>query len=306
MEISPGSIAAVDHEQKAAHELELLLTTPDAEQSAKIRRTELAPGAWGAGVDAFVLSNVLTEAECGALVARSERLGYSFWDPDERRADFRSAHTVEFEQRAFSARLWARVAPHVTAAVELAQGQPQWETELTGRWEAAGVNHHHLFARYRGGGHFSPHTDGYVVETLNRRSLYSALVYLNRCERGGRTRLLRLSEWQPFEKDEKGRFRAPESSVVADAEVVAGDVLFFYQTVVHEGEPVAEGHEKYIIRTDLMFDRAPRICTAPADLEAFALMQEAELLEATDAAAAAVLFRRCARLSPALCDLYGW
>ena len=41
-------------------------------------------------------------------------------------------------------------------------------------------NDHLLFNKYVGKGHFSPHTDGATVESFNRRSFYSVLVYLNR------------------------------------------------------------------------------------------------------------------------------
>jgi hypothetical protein len=89
----------------------------------------------------------------------------------------------------------------------------------------------------------------------NRRSLYSVIIYLNSCAGGGRTRLLVLSPGQAYSLDDAGRFRAPDDAIVDSAPVKAGSALLFYQTVVHEGEPVGAGCEKFIIRTDLMFER---------------------------------------------------
>ena len=39
-----------------------------------------------------------------------------------------------------------------------------------------------ILVRYPAGGHFSPHTDGYVIEDFNTRSLYSVIIYLNQCQ----------------------------------------------------------------------------------------------------------------------------
>jgi leukotriene-A4 hydrolase len=171
---------------------------------------------------------------------------------------------------------------------------------------AVGSNPDMLYARYTSGGHFSPHTDGYTVVDLNTRSLYSVLVYLNHCEVGGATRMLILSPGQAYAMDDGGRFRAPEGSVVGEALVRPGSVLVFDQTLLHEGEPVGAGQEKYIIRTDVMFTRTPPICTGEKDVRAWHMMKEAERLEeAGDSLAAADLFRRCFKLSPALAAVYG-
>lgn len=86
----------------------------------------------------------------------------------------------------------------------------------------------------------------------------------------------------------------------------AGSVLFFYQDIVHEGEPVGPVGHKFIIRTDVMFARDDPLCTAPADIEAFKLMKAAEELENSgEAAEAAQYFRRAFKLSPALAEIYG-
>ena len=65
--------------------------------------------------------------------------------------------------------------------------------------------------------------------------------------------------------------------------------------------------KKYIIRTDVMASRWPRVCDAPADREAHALYERATALagEPGRASEALPLFRRAAALSPALARLYG-
>lgn len=257
-------------------------------------------------MDAFVLENVLTSDECRALTGKSEDLGYSFWDPTLRRSDFRSAHTVEVTNQPLADLLWNRIKDHVVSTVSISEEQDRFECDIGGDWVACGINEQLLFARYKEGGHFSPHTDGYTVVDMNTRSLYSSLVYLNTCLEGGHTRLLELRPGQAYELDDLGRYRAPSESIKASVPVKAGDVLFFYQTIVHEGQPVAPGHEKYIIRTDVMYRRTPAICTAPNDIAAFKMMKEAEELEAGGKAMEACeLFQKCSKLSPELAQVYG-
>ena len=130
--------------------------------------------------------------------------------------------------------------------------------------------------------------------------------YLNDCAAGGSTRLLILSDGQAYEMDSAGRFRAPDAAIVDVAPCKAGSCLLFYQTVVHEGEPVGAGQRKFIIRTDLMFEREVLSCDSATDVLAFKLLKQAEDLENDgDAEGAALLFRRVFKMSPALCKVYG-
>ena len=257
-------------------------------------------------MDAFVLEGVLSEAECEALVRETERLEYSFWDPARKREDFRSAYTVEIHDTAIADRLWDRIQPHVVPSVTISEDEERWEREIDGEWVAKGINPDMLFARYRDGGHFSPHTDGYTIIDLNERSLFTVLVYLNECTEGGRTLMLELEDGQSFDVDDKGRFRAPPTSIKGAAVVRPGSVLVFYQTLLHEGEPVGPDHCKYIIRTDVMFSRKDPICVSPQDQAAYALLRDAEAAEsAGDCQTAANLFRRAFKMSRALAEMYG-
>jgi hypothetical protein len=171
-----------------------------------------------------------------------------------------------------------------------------------------GVNDRLLFARYGESGHFSPHTDGYTIIDFNKRSLYSFLIYLNDCGDGGATRLFLHDEQrsQTYSKDDHGRFCWPDSRCVGQAPVRTGSALLFYQDIPHEGEPVGPGCAKYIIRTDVFYERQERICDSPADREAYRLIREADLLEADGRLEEATkLYRRGVRLSPALASVFG-
>ncbi|KAK3238167.1 hypothetical protein CYMTET_51788, partial [Cymbomonas tetramitiformis] len=103
-----------------------------------------------------------------------------------------------------------------------------------------------------------------------------------------------------------GRFRWPETCTADTVPAEATTALAFFQDIPHEGEPVEEGAVKYLIRTDIMYERVEPICNSPADIQAFKWYREAELLEADgDADAAAKLFFKCFKTSPALAKVYG-
>ena len=68
------------------------------------------------------------------------------------------------------------------------------------------------------------------------------------------------------------------------------------------------GHtHRYIIRTDVMYERRPPVCTEPNDIEAFAMYERARMLggHAGSELEAAQLFRKCFKLSPTLARIYG-
>eukprot|EP00050_Salpingoeca_kvevrii_P008479 m.303161 g.303161 ORF g.303161 m.303161 type:complete len:321 (-) comp15721_c0_seq1:105-1067(-) len=277
-------------------------TKPDGGSASSVSKRQLQDP-----LDAFILDGVCTLAECEAMRSRADALSYTFWNMQapEQRA-FRNADTVEVTDQGLADALWTRIKAHVVPEVVITPEQARWERGLEGTWRAFGVNPQLLFVRYGPGGHFSPHTDGYTVLDFNNRSLYSMLVYLNDCPTGGATRLMNPPEKQEFVTDDGGRFRWPEAQIIDKAPVDLGTCLLFYQNLPHEGEPVGDGCEKYIIRTDVLYTRTPPILTEPNDLEAYRLYREAELLEADGKPTEAMkMFRRCARLSPGLADIYG-
>jgi hypothetical protein len=212
-------------------------------------------------LDAFILHNVFSSEECEVLRAKTEAMQYTFWNqgaPDKK--DFRNVDTVEVNDPEFAEAIWKRIEHVVTKEVTIVEDEIRWERGLQGSWRAVGVNEHLLFARYGSGGHFSPHTDGYTIVDLNKRSLFSLLIYLNDCPTGGTTRMFVPDEHAAhvFHSDEGGRMRWAEEKMAALAPVRTGTALAFYQNIPHEGEPVGEGCSKYIIRTDIMFEVSAR------------------------------------------------
>ena len=262
-------------------------------------------------LDAFILDDVLSAEECAALRRCAEAAEYSFWNASTSTATFRNSDTVEITSAAVADELWRRVREHVVPEVVVQPGDRFHEGGLQGVWRACGVNTHLLFNRYKPGGHFSPHTDGATVVDMNHRSLYSMLVYLNRCDVGGGTALFAPppgTSLGRFIRDEEGGgiYRWPAEWRVDEAPVEPGTVLVFSQDTPHEGVPVGEGREKIIIRTDVMYRRDPPAFDDDVGREAYRLHREAQTAEAGgDHMAAMRLYRHCRRLCPAYADFVG-
>eukprot|EP00928_Gymnodinium_smaydae_P015328 TRINITY_DN15658_c0_g1_i1.p1 TRINITY_DN15658_c0_g1~~TRINITY_DN15658_c0_g1_i1.p1 ORF type:complete len:405 (-),score=112.94 TRINITY_DN15658_c0_g1_i1:20-1234(-) len=257
------------------------------------------------GCDAYILDNVLTPEECSLLMAQAEG-HWSFWesDPERPRVAFRNAYTVELTHQELADRIWRRVGALVNPSVVLAdEDDPRFEVDIEGGWVPYAMNANVLLSKYSDGGHFSPHTDGTTVVDFNRRTFYSCVLFLNESPWGGHTRIYDDAQMgTELRKDEAGRLTGDPSLILEEVPPKAGRMLVFYHRLMHEGVPAAE---KYIIRTDVLYRRDPEQCTAPEDVEAFRLYQEAQLLaERGDCDEAATLFRRAFRTSPALRRVY--
>lgn len=314
-EIDLASIRAVYKEEAGnSQTLDDVLCSPEEYETRQLRENSLpvTKSEVGFGLDAFVLENVASETECCSLIKAVEDMGFSFWNPASDRKDYRNADTVEVTNQVLADRLWGRIKHLCVPSVTISLGQGRWSKELEGTWEAIGVNPNMLFNRYGPGGHFSPHTDGYTIIDYNVRSMYSCLLYLNNCPEGGATRMMEESgdaltdhSQERFLLDEEGRHRFEDHRVRASVSPEPGKLLLFFQDTLHEGEPVGAGHEKYMIRTDILYQRTPKQFDSPTDREAYALFREAELTEAEDATKAAKMFMRFARMAPALAEVYG-
>jgi leukotriene-A4 hydrolase len=255
------------------------------------------------GCDAFVLDGVLTPAECDHLISQGEGL-WSFWDDTEKpRVEFRNAHTIEVLHADLADRIWRRVHNLVNPSICMSEGDDRFEVDIEGEWQPYAMNPTLLLSRYLNGGHFSPHTDGTTIVDFNRRTFYSCVLFLNSSPWGGETRIYSDEQMRrELKPDGEGRLTGDPSLVLEAVPPRPGRMLVFYHRLMHEGVPAAE---KYIIRTDVLYRRTEELCTAPEDVEAFNMYQEAQLLAEKGHCDASVnLFRRAFKRSPALAQIY--
>lgn len=268
------------------------------------------------GLDAFVVDGILEPEECESLIELCERTGsFSFWSQDDTVSarSFRNADTIEMTNATLAHQIWLRLEPFVRSrgllSLTVTPDTPRFERDIGGIWDAYSTNSSILFSKYSSGGHFAPHTDGYSVVDLNQRSMFSIILYLNDCGPGpgdGGTRFFKDEARGNLSKDHEGRFTADPAHEVCTVQAVRGRCLVFYHNHLHEGTPPVTGSSKYILRSDLMYQRRDAF-TAPEDLEAFRLYSRAVDLAGISGREkeALPLFQRAFKMSLALAKLYG-
>lgn len=172
----------------------------------------------------FALDNVLTAGECAALIDRIETMGptvapITTASGPQMRTHIRNNLRVMFDDPAFAALLFDRVAAHV----------PQ---QLCGM-KPVGANERFRCYRYDVDQRFAPHYDGAYVRGDDERSLLTFMVYLNDGFGGGAT-----------------AFHDFDVAVTPKT----GMALLFQHFTLHDGCFVTSG-VKYAMRTDVMYRR---------------------------------------------------
>lgn len=204
---------------------------------------------------AYQLLNVLSRDECQRLIELSEGLGYL---PDAAvslpREIRHNDNVVWVTDAATDDIIWRRVASQVAQNLMLFDNR-----------QPLGLNARFRFYRYGVDDYFAFHTDGawpgsrvidgeLVVNAYpDRYSLQTFLIYLNDDFDGGATRFLVNADDPTRPADRYGRV------VEVDVRTPAGGVLCFPHGphplhCIHSSEPITRG-TKYIIRTDLLFER---------------------------------------------------
>eukprot|EP00754_Rhynchopus_humris_P036533 Rhum_TRINITY_DN18648_c0_g1::Rhum_TRINITY_DN18648_c0_g1_i1::g.167935::m.167935 len=205
--------------------------------------------ALGPSLEGFVLRGFLSAEECAFL---RQRVGY---DEDIAYANnrgqvYRRVVRQQIAHERLAEMLHARASAYLPDVYTVTdEGPSQFGPQATGAWRRTGVNASLRFCKYDAGGVFMPHYDGIYLEDVNNRSLWTIMVYLNGSFEGGATRFLDASapDFVP---------EGPEPCpVLATLKPREGDCVCFPVSLYHEGQSVTAG-EKYILRSDVMFQRA--------------------------------------------------
>jgi len=174
----------------------------------------------------LTISDVLSPAECEAMIAKIEALGptaapISTAFGAVQRPEIRNNTRVMFDDHALSADLFTRIRAHLPQTI--AGRHPVGNNE---RWRGY---------RYEPGQRFAPHYDGCFRRNIYEESQLSLIIYLDEGCVGGTTAFLDY-----------------------DLEIVPkrGMALVFQHRLLHEGAEVRAG-KKYVLRSDVMY-RDPR------------------------------------------------
>lgn len=198
--------------------------------------------------DAFILQNVLSSAECDALIHLSERHGYHTLISAENRGTGRTNTRVLTHDESLAAFLFERVKEFVPATYRLTDGR-MWDEE----WDLIGLNERFRWCKYVEGQSFKNiHCDKRVnLPKQERHSFFTVNIYLNghgASYNGGRTIFYDQTGFngKNAEYEETSAFCAR-----------TGDVMIFNhfpQKYPHCGEMLSSG-TKYLLRSDVMYKR---------------------------------------------------
>ncbi|KAJ3217986.1 hypothetical protein HDU67_006886 [Dinochytrium kinnereticum] len=123
------------------------------------------------------------------------------------------------------------------------------------------------------------------------------MFYLNGDFTGGPTNFV---QDQPLFRDPSGKIRARDGTVTAQVFPEPGLALVFNHGLLHEGGSLKSG-QKYILRSEIMYERVHRLEMTEEETEAIALKRRAELLESEGQAMRAVeMYRKAFKLCPEL------
>lgn len=273
-------------------------------------------------VDCIVVDDFLTSDECDKLIETCEEVGYTFWKQlehsdadgesncDAASKSVRVVDTIEANLPVLAKRIFDRIVAAVDLQPKVFSEDMENAVELfdrciAGVWTPHCISENLLLGRYKPGGHFMPHIDGSTILDMNTRSFYTLLIYLNDFPAGGETHLFEGEQCNVmFLDNDSNKYRGSADRRVGSVVPKKGRAAFFYYDLLHEGAPVTEGL-KYICRADLLYRRTPPILTNPKDMEAFALYQEAGLVESNgDAFRACEMLQRVVKLSRGVAELY--
>lgn len=148
----------------------------------------------------------------------------------------------------------------------------QWESNMFERISPSNteINPCWRFVRLASGQHLSPHIDARYVQSVDRYSIYTIIIYLNTTD-------------GDLEID--GR----------RIQTKAGRIVIFNQDLVHQGMP--HTGNKYFMRSEFMYIRTPKIETQ-ADKEAIRLLREARNQYYKNPSISAELENQAFQLSP--------
>ncbi|KAH7419171.1 hypothetical protein BKA64DRAFT_650236 [Cadophora sp. MPI-SDFR-AT-0126] len=222
----------------------------------------LLPAEPGRGPRAVhIFQNLLSAQECQEIINSHTNLIPANVTPETIR------DRQVFEDEKLAEVVWGRIQPFFLSSGEeetktsgVGEGQDDRFEVIEGivkdkdsdSWKVSGLNERWRLARYGPGGKFSPHTDGRRLASINSQAFYTINIYLNTVADGcgGAT-----------------RFFSGDKELVTKVKPVLGSAIIFRDDIWHDGEVLTcpSDHQpssqpvKYLLRTDIMFDRADPI-----------------------------------------------
>jgi len=211
------------------------------------------------GDNAMILRNMLTPAECKAIIAQAESFGLEDcgYSPTMRITDRVSVMGGDLGKLLFE-RAQPFLPPIEVRSTSSGIQPVGVRPDMTkGTWIPTSLNPCFRVCRYAPGGFFQPHHDGGFDYDREHRSIKTFMLYLNDGFEGGPT---------TFYKESQDHYSDPDRSMALyDFQPELGSCLAFNHCICHDGGRLKTG-QKYLLRTEVMYqllpkERAP--CEAP-------------------------------------------
>lgn len=156
--------------------------------------------------------------------------------------------------KAFAEALWLRLMPFLPDAMHVdGNGVTNWDGHAL--WRPVGVNPLLRFIRYEAGGRLIPHYDYSYVESSERRTLMSLVMYLDEECEGGATRFLfDDTAGIPFAQRDFSDRPGLQAQALTRKKPRRGDAIVFDHYLLHDGDQVLSG-SKLIVRSDIVFEK---------------------------------------------------
>ena len=240
---------------------------------------------------AIIVRGVLTPVECKRVIASIEKAGLTSLQKERGDERYSSRNRVcnrtIMNDSAFSSLLETRLKDYILPSLSISVNSSENDKTLpikrnmAGDWHLDSVNPRWRGCRYDPGGFFAPHyDDGFSDGT--RKTFVTIMTYLNTIKdgQGGRTCFWIDKNYENVRDNTLGE---PDECFCPQA----GDVLLFYQHIMHKGERLDHG-VKYMIRSDVLY-KCIRPDVVPEKVAAAKkLVDEGNMLEAEGKIEAAI------------------
>eukprot|EP01121_Diplochlamys_sp_Union-15-3_P016936 TRINITY_DN5866_c0_g2_i1.p1 TRINITY_DN5866_c0_g2~~TRINITY_DN5866_c0_g2_i1.p1 ORF type:complete len:260 (-),score=32.59 TRINITY_DN5866_c0_g2_i1:152-931(-) len=183
----------------------------------------------------FIGLNIFSETECKNFISRIQdplKIDTTTSEDVQRiveRTSLKDATLADF--------LYERVASLCPAVWHVTEEDKHLGPFAQGEWEIDSVDHRIQLYKYTAGGIFKKHRDGPTYHSVDKRSLFTVLVYLNMEYTGGYTTV--------WTDDLTHEYKVPH---------MTGGCFVMLQRILHEGGVVEQGN-KYALRCDVLYRR---------------------------------------------------
>jgi hypothetical protein len=231
----------------------------------------------------FYLTNVLTPEECDELIKVSESHNMV---PVQTKESYRKMDHTMFKDEELANKIWSRINGYLPSELTITSSNINIYGDsfcAKGNWRVFGLNPMWRCGKYNKDGLFAPHRDGHYNESLDSRSFFTFMIYLNDDYEGGNTNFLVDT--------------LCDVTTSVSIRVKQGTAIIFPHNYLHEGNILITG-TKYIFRSDIMYHSMN--AKTNNIKQAYELFKQATTIEHHDPKEAVTLYRRAIKLCPSI------